>query len=94
MMNANGQNSMAQTATLLVQTIHMKLYGTLDILIGTTLNLETGPLTSGPAILTKNVRKAALPKKIVFPPKSQYSPQQIAQREASVKGRKKIFRVS
>ena len=67
MMNANGQNSMAQTATLLVQTTHMKLYGTLEILIGTTLSLETGPLTSGPAILTKNVRKAALPKKIVFP---------------------------
>ena len=67
MMNANGQNSMAQTATLLVQTTHMKLYGTLDMLIGTTLSLETGPLTSGPAILTKNVRKAALPKKIVFP---------------------------
>ena len=66
-MNANGQNSMAQTATLLVQTTHMKLYGTLDMLIGTTLSLETGPLTSGPAILTKNVRKAALPKKIVFP---------------------------
>ena len=62
--------------------------------IGTTPNPATGLPPSGPAILTKNVRKAALPKKIVFPQKSQYSPQQIAQREASFKGRKKIFRVA
>ena len=67
MMNANGQNSMAQTATLLVQTTHMKLYGTLDIAIGTIPNPAIIPLTSGHAIPTKNVRKAALPKKIVFP---------------------------
>ena len=54
MMNANGQNLTPPTAALLVQTTHMKLYGTWGVVNGTTPSLETGPLTSGPAILTEN----------------------------------------
>ena len=67
MMNVSGQNSQQPTEILPAQITHMKSSGTNATQIGTIHSPATGLLSFGLAIRTKNVRKAALPKKIVFP---------------------------